>query len=180
MNKTRVLFISSFMLLVLLAILLYLMFNIDYYQPAKTVKIASDSLSLAHSNQKTTMHQIINSKRAPEPIGPYNQAILAGNTLYVSGQIAINRETGELITGDIASETHQVMRNLEFILHEAGMGFRNVVKCTIFLRDMNDFATVNSTYGQYFSSHFPARETVQVARLPKDVSVEISCIAVAQ
>ncbi|MCS6967566.1 MAG: RidA family protein [Cytophagales bacterium] len=124
------------------------------------------------------MHTIINSKRAPEPIGPYNQAIQAGNTLYISGQIAIDRQTGLLVTGDIAAETHQVMRNIEYILHEAGMGFRNVVKCTIFLRDMNDFAVVNQVYGQYFTAHFPARETVQVARLPKDANIEISCIAV--
>lgn len=180
MNKTNLLFLSAFMLLVVLGVLLYLMFNPEYLQPTAAVKISSDSVSLATKNQSTAMHQIINSDRAPEPIGPYNQAVRAGNTLYVSGQIAINRETGELVTGDIASETHQVMRNLEFILHEAGMGFRNVVKCTIFLRDMNDFATVNNIYGQYFTSHFPARETVQVARLPKDVGVEISCIAVAQ
>lgn len=180
MNRTNLLFSTAFLLLVLLGVLLYLMFDSDRRKSDTTVKIASDTVSLATKNQSTAMHQIINSNRAPEPIGPYNQAIRAGNTLYVSGQIAINRETGELVTGDIASETHQVMRNIEFILHEAGMGFRNVVKCTIFLRDMNDFATVNNIYGQYFSSHFPARETVQVARLPKDVGVEISCIAVAQ
>jgi 2-iminobutanoate/2-iminopropanoate deaminase len=180
MNKTNLLFLSAFMLLVVMGVLLYLMFHFQGNLSSETPKISSDTLSLAQTNQTTAMHTIINSKRAPEPIGPYNQAVRAGNTLYVSGQIAINRETGEMVTADIASETHQVMRNLEFILHEAGMGFRNVVKCTIFLRDMNDFTTVNNIYGQYFTSHFPARETVQVARLPKDVGVEISCIAVAQ
>lgn len=180
MTKTNLLFLSAFLLLLTMGVLLYLMFHFQHNQPMETAKISSDTLSLAHSNRSTVMHTIIKSDRAPEPIGPYNQAVRAGNTLYVSGQIAINRETGEMITNDIASETHQVMRNLEFILHEAGMGFRNVVKCTIFLRDMNDFTTVNNIYGQYFTSHFPARETVQVARLPKDVGVEISCIAVAQ
>ncbi len=181
MNKTSLLFATALLLLTALGTLLYLMFNPEHLQSAGIVKILPDTtVSLGQTNRTTTMHTIINSHRAPEPIGPYNQAVRAGNTLYVSGQIAINRETGEMVTDDIASETHQVMRNLEYILHEAGMGFRNVVKCTIFLRDMNDFATVNNVYGQYFIEHFPARETVQVSRLPKDVGVEISCIAVAQ
>jgi len=180
MNKTNLLFVVALLLLILMGVLLYFMFHFNRLQLAGTAKISSDTLSLAQTNRTTTMHTIINSNRAPEPIGPYNQAVRAGNTLYISGQIAINRQTGEMVTGDIASETHQVMRNLEYILHEAGMGFRNVVKCTIFLRNMNDFATVNNIYGQYFVTHFPARETVQVSRLPKDASVEISCIAVAQ
>ncbi len=121
---------------------------------------------------------IINSHKAPEPIGPYSQAVRVNDTLYVSGQIAMDRETGQLVMDDIASETHQVMRNLEHILHEAGMALKNVVKCTIFLKDMDNFATVNGVYGQYFHHLFPARETVEVSRLPKDVNVEISCIAV--
>lgn len=124
--------------------------------------------------------KVINSHKAPEPIGPYSQAILVNNTLYVSGQIAIDRETGNMANEDIATEAHQVMRNLEYILHEAGMAFKSVVKCTIFLKDMNDFQVVNNVYGQYFSHHHPARETVEVSRLPKDARVEISCIAVKE
>ena len=122
--------------------------------------------------------KIIHSPSAPEPIGPYSQAILAGDTLYVSGQICIDSQTGRLTNEDVANETHQVMKNLENILHEAGFAFKDVVKCTIFLKNMDDFSTVNSIYGQYFTHTHPARETVQVSRLPKDVSVEISCIAV--
>jgi 2-iminobutanoate/2-iminopropanoate deaminase len=121
---------------------------------------------------------IINSHRAPEPIGPYSQAVRVNDTLYVSGQIALDRETSELVSNDIASETHQVMRNLEHILHEAGMALKNVVKCTIFLKNMDDFGVVNGVYGQYFQHLYPARETVEVSRLPKNVNVEISCIAV--
>ncbi|SFE82678.1 RidA family protein [Thermoflexibacter ruber] len=124
--------------------------------------------------------KVINSHKAPEPIGPYSQAILVNNTLYVSGQIAIDRETGNMANEDIATEAHQVMRNLEYILHEAGLAFKSVVKCTIFLKDMNDFQVVNNVYGQYFSHHHPARETVEVSRLPKDARVEISCIAVKE
>jgi 2-iminobutanoate/2-iminopropanoate deaminase len=121
---------------------------------------------------------IINSHRAPEPIGPYSQAVRVNDTLYVSGQIALDQATGQLRTDDVATETHQVMRNLEYILHEAGMALKNVVKCTIFLKNMDDFATVNSVYGQYFQHLPPARETVEVSRLPKNVNVEISCVAV--
>lgn len=121
--------------------------------------------------------QIIQTKEAPAPIGPYNQAILAGNTLYVSGQIALDAQTGELINENITEETHQVMKNLEAILSEAGLGFSDVVKCSIFVKDMGNFATINEAYGMYFKENPPARETVEVARLPKDVNVEISCIA---
>ena len=121
---------------------------------------------------------IINSIKAPQPIGPYSQAILAGNTLYVSGQIAIDPSTGNMVTGDIVSETQRVMNNIREILKEAGMDFPNVVKCGIFVKDLNNFATINKVYGEYFSSAPPARETVEVSRLPKDVNVEISCIAV--
>jgi 2-iminobutanoate/2-iminopropanoate deaminase len=124
------------------------------------------------------MKKIINSAKAPAPIGPYSQAVLAGNTLYVSGQIALNAADGSLVTGDIVQETHQVMHNLKHILAEAGAEFSNVVKCTIFVKDLNNFAAINEVYGGYFSSQPPARETVEVSRLPKDVNVEISCIAV--
>jgi len=120
---------------------------------------------------------IINTQNAPAPIGPYNQAVKVNNLLFVSGQIAINPADSSLNTGDIVSETHQVMKNLQAILKEAGMDFSNVVKTSIFLSDMNNFGKVNEVYGSYFSDNFPARETVQVSRLPKDVNVEISVIA---
>lgn len=125
------------------------------------------------------MKTIINTPNAPAPIGPYNQAILFGNTLYTSGQIAINPETNELVLDDITSETTQVMQNLKAVLEAAEMTFDDVVKCTIFISNMDDFAKINSVYGQYFvEANAPARETVQVARLPKNVNVEISMIAV--
>lgn len=123
---------------------------------------------------------IINSPQAPAPIGPYSQAVMAGNTLYVSGQIALNPQSGELVKGSLTDETRQVMQNLEAVLKEAGMGFEQVVKCSIFLMDMNDFGEVNAEYGKWMGSQPPARETVQVSGLPKGVRVEISCIAVAQ
>jgi len=122
--------------------------------------------------------EINNSNDAPEPLGPYSQAVKAGNLLFISGQISINRATGSQITGSIPEETAQVMSNLEAILKQAGAGFANVVKCTIFLKDMGSFPVVNETYGKYFPSNPPARETVEVSRLPKDANVEISCIAV--
>ncbi|EKB48475.1 RidA family protein [Cecembia lonarensis] len=122
--------------------------------------------------------QIIYSKEAPAPIGPYSQAIKAGNTLFVSGQIPLDADTGELINENITEETHAVMKNLEAVLREAGFGFEDVVKCTIFIKDMGQFGTINEAYGQYFKTNPPARETVEVSRLPKDVNVEISCIAV--
>lgn len=121
--------------------------------------------------------KVIKTANAPTPIGPYNQAILAGNTLYVSGQIALKPQTGDLVTSDIKTETLQVMTNINAILSEAGFGFENIVKTTIFLTDMNDFAHINEVYGSFFKDNFPARETVQVSRLPKDVHVEISVIA---
>jgi 2-iminobutanoate/2-iminopropanoate deaminase len=122
--------------------------------------------------------EIVYSNEAPEPIGPYSQAIMAGNTLFVSGQIAIQRSTGKIITDNITDETNQVLQNLEEVLKAAGMNFSNIVKCTIFLKDMNQFPIVNEIYGKKFNSQPPARETVEVSRLPKDVNVEISCIAV--
>jgi 2-iminobutanoate/2-iminopropanoate deaminase len=124
------------------------------------------------------LKSVVYSPQAPEPIGPYSQAVLAGNILFISGQIAIQGSSGHLITGNVEDETTQVMINLNEILKEAGLTFGDVVKCTIFLKDMNNFPKVNEIYGQYFLENPPARETVEVSRLPKDVNVEISCIAV--
>jgi len=121
--------------------------------------------------------KIINTANAPAPIGPYNQAVYAGNLLFVSGQIAINPATGNIDATDVIGEAHQVMHNLKAILSEAGMDFSNVVKTTIFLSDMSLFATINEIYGKYFSGDFPARETVAVKGLPKNVNVEIGVIA---
>jgi 2-iminobutanoate/2-iminopropanoate deaminase len=121
---------------------------------------------------------IVKTTNAPAPIGPYNQAVLAGDTLYISGQICINPVNGELKKKDIQEETHQVMQNLKAILLAAGTGFNNVVKTTIFITDMNQFGEINEVYGKYFEGDFPARETVQVAALPKFVNVEISMIAI--
>jgi 2-iminobutanoate/2-iminopropanoate deaminase len=123
-------------------------------------------------------NQIIFTPEAPAPIGPYSQAVLAGNTLYISGQIALDPETGELINENITEETHAVMKNMEAILRFAGFSFNDVVKCTIFIRDMGQFGAINEAYGQYFKLNSPARETVEVSKLPKNVNVEISCIAV--
>jgi len=122
--------------------------------------------------------QIINTQNAPAPIGPYNQAIKAGNTLYVSGQIALNPATGEIVKSGVVDETHLVMKNLQAVLTEAGMSFSDIVKSTIFITDMNAFAQINEVYGSYFTGNYPARETVQVSALPKGVNVEISVIAV--
>lgn len=124
------------------------------------------------------MNKIIFTPEAPAPIGPYSQAVLAGNTLYVSGNIALDPETGELINENITEETHAVMKNMEAILRAAGFSFSDVVKCTIFIKDMGQFSTINEAYGQYFKTNPPARETVEVSKLPKNVNVEISCIAV--
>lgn len=125
------------------------------------------------------MKKIIETKNAPAPIGPYNQAVLAGNTLYISGQIPMDPHNQELISGDIQRETDRVMKNLSAILEAAGMSFKQVVKTSIFVKDMNQFAAINEAYGKYFDpSDAPARETVEVANLPKLVNVEISMIAV--
>ena len=121
---------------------------------------------------------IITTSNAPAPIGPYNQAVLTGNTLFISGQICIDPPTGELKNKDIQEETHQVMHNLKAILTEAGMDFNDVVKTSIFITDMHQFGEINAVYGKYFEKEFPARETVQVSALPKFVNVEISMIAV--
>ena len=121
--------------------------------------------------------KVINTTNAPEPIGPYNQAIQFGNMLFISGQVAISPVNNLVEATDVFGETHQVMHNLKAILAEAGMDFNNVIKTTIFLSDMNLFTTVNEIYGKYFSGDFPARETVAVKGLPKNVNVEISMIA---
>ena len=125
------------------------------------------------------MKRIISTKKAPQPIGPYSQAILVGNTLYTSGQIALNPETGELVMDTIQEETTQVMENLKSVLEAADMTFENVIKSSIFISDMNSFKTINSVYGFYFEEAIaPTRETVEVSNLPKFVNVEISVIAV--
>ncbi|MCG8310468.1 MAG: RidA family protein [Cytophagales bacterium] len=121
---------------------------------------------------------IVYSDKAPAPIGPYSQAVKVGNALYVSGQIPIDAETGNLIEDNIVKETEQVMKNIGFILQAAHMSFDQVVKCSIFVSDMKNFPAVNSTYEKYFNSAPPARETVEVSALPKGVGVEISCIAI--
>ncbi|MBF6609486.1 MAG: RidA family protein [Flavobacterium sp.] len=124
------------------------------------------------------MKKIIFTDKAPAPIGPYSQAILAGNTLYTSGQIALDPATMELVINDIQTETRQVMQNLKAVLAAADMDFSNVIKSTIFITDMNDFAKINSVYGEYFDEDSaPARETVQVSVLPKNVNIEISMIS---
>jgi 2-iminobutanoate/2-iminopropanoate deaminase len=124
-------------------------------------------------------HQIIFSDQAPAPIGPYSQAIKAGNTVYVSGQIPLDA-AGQLVgAGDVTAQTHQVLRNLQAVLAAAGLQLTDVVKCSIFVKDLGNFATINQIYGTYFEeATAPARETVEVSRLPREVEVEISCIAV--
>jgi len=124
------------------------------------------------------MKTSVESSKAPAPIGPYSQAIWAGNTLYISGQIAIDRANDTMITDEIQKETRQVMNNLSAILEEAGLSFENVVKSSIFVKDMGNFQKINEIYGSYFNSTPPARETVEVSGLPKGVNVEISCIAI--
>jgi len=121
--------------------------------------------------------KVILTEKAPQPLGPYSQAIKAGNTLYISGQIAINVADGKLVTDDISAETHQVMKNILTILQSENLSFDNVVKSSIFLADMNNFSKVNEAYGSYFKTAPPARETVEVSALPKFVNVEISTIA---
>ncbi len=123
------------------------------------------------------MKKIISTKNAPTPIGPYSQAVLLGKILYTSGQIAMNPKTGELNIKNINEETHQVMKNLKSVLHAVEMTFDNVIKTSIFISDMNNFNEINEVYGEYFSSNFPARETVEVSCLPKNVNIEISMIA---
>ena len=124
------------------------------------------------------LKSVVYSENAPEPIGPYSQAIQSGNMLFVSGQIAIQKSSGKFMLGSIEEETTQVMANIQDILKAAGMDFTNVVKSSIFMKDMNNFPRINEVYGRYFKESPPARESIEVSRLPKDVNVEISCIAV--
>ena len=123
------------------------------------------------------MKQIINAEKAPAPIGPYSQAVRHGDTLYVSGQIPIDQQSGQLVEGSIEQETEQVMLNIGHILVAAGLSFDDVLKCSIFVSDMDNFSRINEVYGKFFSENPPARETVEVSVLPKNVNVEISCIA---
>ncbi|MBK7869429.1 MAG: RidA family protein [Saprospiraceae bacterium] len=124
------------------------------------------------------MKKIIKTPKAPLPIGAYNQAIIHNSTMYISGQIAINPANGELVTSDIETETRQVMENLKAILEEAGLSFKDVVKCSVFVKDMHNFGLINGIYGQYFEeATSPARELIEVANLPRFVNVEISAIA---
>ena len=126
----------------------------------------------------TQLKKVIQIPGAPAPIGPYSQAILVNDTLYVSGQIPLDPVSGSLVSDSIENATHQVMKNILALVNEAGMSVENIVKCSIFLKDLGNFEAVNEIYGSYFRSLPPARETVQVSRLPKDVDIEISCIAV--
>jgi 2-iminobutanoate/2-iminopropanoate deaminase len=125
------------------------------------------------------MREVISTKDAPQAIGPYSQAVKANGFVFVSGQVAIDPATQQVVTGDVATQTDRVLRNLSEILEAAGSGLGKVVRCTVFLKNMNDFAAMNEVYGKYFSSAPPARSTVEVARLPKDVAVEIDVIALA-
>lgn len=122
--------------------------------------------------------KIITSQDAPAPIGPYSHAVLVNGTLYVSGQVPKDAKTGEMVTGDIKAETRKVMENVGAILREAGMDYSNIVKTTIFCTDLNNFASINEVYGSFFTADFPARETVQVSKLPLNSNVEISVVAV--
>ena len=122
--------------------------------------------------------QIIPTDAAPAPIGPYSQAVMTNGTLYISGQVPIDPVTSMVIIGDIEAETRQVMLNIGAVLTAYGMSYSNIVKSTIFIRNMGDFPRINAVYGSFFEKDFPARETVEVSRLPKDVQIEISCIAV--
>ena len=123
------------------------------------------------------MKKIVSTKNAPSAIGPYSQAVIAGSLIFTSGQIALSPENGELVNGTLAEEVHQVMRNIEAVISAAGSSLSEIVKTSIFLKDMNSFGEVNELYASYFKSDYPARETVEVDRLPKDVKVEISVIA---
>ena len=126
------------------------------------------------------MKKEIYSIKAPKPIGPYSQCVKSGNIIFISGQIAINPQTNEIITKNISDETKMVMENLKHILKECNCTFENIVKCSIFLSDMNLFQKVNEIYSQYFSKPFPARETIEVSKLPKNVNLEISAIAICK
>jgi 2-iminobutanoate/2-iminopropanoate deaminase len=141
---------------------------------------ATNKSTITNENKSDMNKKIITSKNAPAPIGPYSHGVLVGNMLFVSGQVGKHPETGELVLSDIKAEAKQVMENLKGILTDAGMDFSHVVKTTIFLTNLDNFAAVNEVYGSYFTGDYPARETVQVSRLPLNVNVEISVIAVKQ
>ena len=128
--------------------------------------------------REINMKKIISTDKAPPAIGPYSQAILTNNTLYCSGQIAINPATGNLVTENIIDETKQVMKNIEAVLKAANMDFSNVVKCSIFLKNMDDYSAINEIYSRYFNNYPPAREAVEVSNLPKNVNIEISVVAI--
>ncbi len=134
--------------------------------------------SLMNNDQSFMDKKVIFSPDAPAPIGPYSQAVLTGNMIFISGQIAIDQASGKFVNANIKEEAGQVMKNIEVILKAAGLSFQNVVKSTIFLKNMGDFPQVNEVYGSYFKELPPARETVEVSKLPKEANVEISCIAV--
>ena len=145
-----------------------------------TKQIRDESLLQLRANHKMSK-QIIHTKKAPAAIGPYSQAVIANNTLiFTAGQIAINPETGQVIDADIKTQTRRVMENLKAILEEAGTSFASVVKTTVFIKDMSEFAAMNEVYGEYFKENPPARSTVEVARLPRDVRVEIEAIAILE
>jgi 2-iminobutanoate/2-iminopropanoate deaminase len=133
----------------------------------------------ANFNEKI-IKRIIKTERAPSAIGPYSQAVRAGNFVFVSGQIPIDPKTGEFVSEDVAEQTRQVLNNLQAVLEAAGSNLNAVVKTTVFLADMNDFARMNNVYAEFFTENFPARATVQAARLPKDALVEIECVAIAE
>jgi len=124
------------------------------------------------------MNKVISSPKAPSAVGPYSQAIVAGNTIYISGQIPIDAATGEFASNDVEGQAHQVFKNLGYVLNEAGYSFSDVVKTTVYLQDMGDFAKMNAIYAQYFSEPFPARVAVQVSALPKGALIEVDAIAV--
>jgi 2-iminobutanoate/2-iminopropanoate deaminase len=129
------------------------------------------------NQRKEPMKEIINTKNAPAAIGPYSQAVWAGDLLYSSGQVALIPETGEMDNQSLETETHRVMKNLSALLEEAGLSFNHVIKVSIFIKDMNDFAKINEIYASYLIEPYPARETVEVARLPKDARIEVSVVA---
>lgn len=164
------------------ALIEYATINIGFCQEDLFLKCLK-LLIFAHiwlSLSKNKMDKkIINTSAAPSPVGPYNQSVKSGNTLYMSGQIAIDQNTGELVQESIEAETHQVMRNIGFVLEAAGMTYENIVKCSVFVSDMHMYSRINAVYAEYFDeASAPARELVEVANLPKFVNVEISCIAV--
>ena len=133
---------------------------------------------LLNLQKRVAMKKAVQIDGAPAPLGPYSQAILSNDTLYVSGQIPLNAFTGQLEVDSIEAATHRVLKNIELLLKEAGMTLENIVKCSIFMMDLGQFSNMNAVYGSYFKETPPARETVQVSRLPMDVPIEISCIAV--